>query len=72
MEQQKTTSSQTASFPQQATPQGQMPAQQMQGGQPMQQPGMVGPKKSIWKKWWFWMIILIALIIIGLGVYFLL
>ncbi len=49
-------------------PMQQNPQQTGQPGAPGMQPGtqMQGPKKSIFKKWWFWLII--ALIVIGLGV----
>lgn len=54
--------SQTASMPQ--TPQTGQTVQPA-----AQQPMPV--KKSIWKKWWFWLIIILAIVILGAGVWFL-
>lgn len=46
--------------------QGQMNPQQ--AGQAMAQPGAAAQptgKKSIFKKWWFWLIVAVVLIIVG-------
>ena len=49
----------------------QQPTQQTQPQQPAQQPGVqTPPKKSIWTRWWFWLIIVLILAGIGTGLYF--
>jgi len=50
--------------PQQTTPQP-VPAQP---AQPAATPGQVPPKKSLFKRWWFWLIVLVVL---GIGAWLL-
>ena len=49
----------------------QQPTQPAQTQQPAQQPvAQIPPKKSIFTRWWFWLIIVLVLAGIGTGLYF--